>query len=51
MKEEIIAEISNQPQKHAEKWETYIDHEDGFESWLYLDNIYQWSKGEFCRVE
>ena len=40
MKEVIVAEISTQPQRHAEKWETYIDHPDGFESWIYLNNVF-----------
>ena len=43
MKEEIIAEILNQPQQHAEKWATQLDHE-GYESWIYSNVI--WPPGK-----
>ena len=43
MKEEIIAEILSQPQQHAEKWETYLEH-NGFESWIYLSKV--WPPGK-----
>ena len=37
--ETIIAELKTQPQKHAERWETYLEH-DGYESWLYLEKMF-----------
>ena len=43
MKEIIIGEILSQPCRHAEKWETQVDH-DGFETWIYLNKI--WPPGK-----
>ena len=43
MKQVIIGEINSQPQRHAEKFETIINH-DGFESWIYLDEC--WPSGK-----
>jgi len=43
MKETIIAEIRSQPQRHAERWETQLEH-DGFESWVYLRGV--WPSGK-----
>ena len=41
----IIGEINSQPQQHAEKFETIIDH-DGYESWVYLDECFPPGKVE-----
>ena len=43
MKEIIIADIRTQPSRHAEKWETYLEH-GGFESWIYLSE--NWPSGK-----
>lgn len=43
MKETIIGEIRSQPHRHAEKYETQIEH-DGFESWIYLNKC--WPPGK-----
>jgi len=39
MKEVIEGKILSQPQRHAEKFETQIEH-DGFESWVYLSECF-----------